>query len=181
MIAKSVETSIKKVRVKGLLQKIFGWSIAVLNGFFALVGGTASGFKETIDVVMVSLLLCIAVLGVFLIISGNEKAKIIERFRDYSSRLETDPEKSIDLLVSAAGVTVIKATKSIRKMMAYGFFPGYYLDDKHNKLVRFVEFQPHTFVAQTANHIKYITVQCKGCGATNKIISGAVGECEFCG
>lgn len=35
--------------------------------------------------------------------------------------------------------------------------------------------------SQAQETVKYVTVQCKGCGATNKIVSGTVGECEFCG
>lgn len=113
------------------------------------------------------------------------KFKLIKTFSDYSARLAADPEKSIDLLASATGVTVATATKNISDMIATGFFPNCYLDGQRNKLV-FPTMQPQSPTTANGSNVqsqsvKYTTVQCKGCGATNKIVSGTVGECEFCG
>lgn len=187
MASNSVDSAINKVKVKGSTQRIFGWIIAVFNGFIAFVGCATSGFKESLDVTLVLFFLAIAAVGVWLIIKGNQKFKLIRTFYDYSARLAADPEKSIDLLASATGVTVAIATKNISDMIAFGFFPNCYLDGQRNKLVvpdasqtqaSTVSTPTHTATTQT---VKYTTVQCKGCGATNKIISGTVGECEFCG
>lgn len=187
MASNSVDSAINKVKVKGSTQRIFGWIIAVFNGFIAFVGCATSGFKEALDVTLVLFFLAIAAVGVWLIIKGNQKFKLIRTFYDYSARLAADPEKSIDFLASATGVTVAIATKNISDMIAFGFFPNCYLDGQRNKLVvpdasqtqaSTVSTPTHTATTQT---VKYTTVQCKGCGATNKIISGTVGECEFCG
>ena len=120
-------------------------------------------------------------------IRRNQKFKLIRTFYDYSARLATDPEKSIDLLASATGVTVAVAINNINNMLAAGFFPNCYLDGQRNKLVAPDASQTQASTVSTPTHtattqtVKYTTVQCKGCGATNKIISGTVGECEFCG
>ena len=187
MASNSVDSAINKVKAKGTILRLFGWILAVFNGFFALIGGAANGIKEAIDVAMVLFFLAIAAVGVWLIIKGNKSFKLIRTFYDYSPRLAADPEKSIDLLASAMGVTVATATKNINNMIAAGFFPNCYLDGQHNKLVVPTAPQPQaspvsTPVSNAATQaVKYTTVQCKGCGATNKIISGTVGECEFCG
>ena len=48
----------------------------------------------------------------------------------------------------------------------------------NNKTVAQASYQN---TASVQKEIRYVTVQCKGCGATNKIIAGSIGECEYCG
>lgn len=185
MASNSVESAINRVKVKGIVQRVLGWIIAVFNGFIAFVGGAASGFKEALDVTLVLFFSAVAAVGICLIIKGNKKFKLIKTFYDYSARLATDSEKSIDLLASAIGVTVAIAMKNVSDMIEFGFFPNCYLDGQRNKLVVPTASQSQASIASTptatTQTVKYTTVQCKGCGATNKIISGTVGECEFCG
>lgn len=186
MASNSVESAITKVKVQGTIQRVFGWIIAVFNGFIAFVGCTTSGFKDALDVTLVLFFLAIAAVGVWLIIKGNKNFKLIKTFYDYSARLAADPEKSIDLLAFATGVNVAIATKNISDMLAVGFFPNSYLDGQRNKLVvpTMSQSQASNVSTPTSNVItqmvKYTTVQCKGCGATNKIVTGTVGKCEFC-
>ncbi|MGN0557694.1 MAG: hypothetical protein ACI4IV_07595 [Acutalibacteraceae bacterium] len=185
MASNSVASAIGKVKAKGTAQRVFGWIIAVFNGFIALIGCGASGFWEPIDVVMVLIFAACAAAGVWLIVLGNKKFKLIKTFYDYSARLAADPEKSIDFLASATGVTVAAATKNLGDMLALGFFPNCYLDAQRNRLVMPSAAQPHSAssapTAAAAHTVKYITVQCKGCGAVNQIVAGTVGECEYCG
>ena len=185
MALNSVESAINKVKAKGTVQRVFGWILAIFNGFIAFVGCATSGFKEALDVTMVLFFSAIAAAGVWLIIKGNKKFSLIKTFSDYSARLAADPEKSIDLLASATGVTVATATKNISDMIAVGFFPNCYLDGQRNKLV-FPTMQPQSPITASVSNaqpqsVKYTTVQCKGCGATNKVAVGTVCECEFCG
>lgn len=188
MAADMVASAIKKAKAKGVTQQIFGWIITIFCGLMTSVGAGTSGFKETIDVVMVTLFAVFTGLGVLLIVKGGKRKKLIKNYYDYSARLSADPDKSIDLLSSSIGVTVAVATKNITDMIALGFFPGAFLDTAHNRLVMqnakpAAAYATSTQVVPnpTEKEIKYVTVQCKGCGATNKIIAGTVGECEFCG
>ncbi len=187
MASNIVNSAINKVKVKGTTQRVFGWIIAVFNGFVVFAGCATSGFKEALDVAMVLFFSAIAAVGVWLIIKGNKKIKLIRTFYDYSARLSADTEKSIDLLASSTGTTVAVATKNISDMLAAGFFPNCYLDGQHNRLVVPAVSQQRVpaFSASVPNaatqRVKYTTVQCKNCGATNKVILGTVGECEYCG
>lgn len=187
MAGNSVDSAIKKYKVKGTVQIGLGYIIAVFNGFLAFVGGIGSGFKEAFDVAMVIFFMGVAALGVWLVVKGYQKLKLIKVYHNYSARLATDPEKSIDVLASATGVAVEVARKNIVNMLTAGFFPNYYLDTRSNKLVasKMSQRQISNVSANMSNvtnqTVKYITVQCRGCGATNKIVSGTVGECEFCG
>ncbi|MGI6268989.1 MAG: hypothetical protein ACOYKJ_00410 [Candidatus Howiella sp.] len=187
MASNNVETALKKAKAKGVTQQVFGWIITIFCGLIASVGAGTSGFKETVDVVMVTMFAVFTVLGVRLITKGYKRKKLIKNYYDYSARLSADPDKSIDLLSSSIGTTVAVVTKNISDMIALGFFPGVFLDTTHNRIVMKAEKPivtqtvPAAATTDATQPIKYITVQCKGCGATNKIIAGTVGECEFCG
>ena len=70
MALNSVESAINKVKAKGTVQRVFGWILAIFNGFIAFVGCATSGFKEALDVTMVLFFSAIAAAGVWLIIKG---------------------------------------------------------------------------------------------------------------
>ncbi|MDD3192467.1 MAG: hypothetical protein PHE47_01210 [Oscillospiraceae bacterium] len=187
MASDNVATALKKARAKGLTQQVLGWIITIFCGLMASVGAGSSGFKETVDVVMVTMFALFTVLGVRLIIKGCKRKKLIKNYYDYSARLSADPDKSLDLLASSIGATVAAVTKDVSDMIALGFFPGAFLDTAHNRIVMkedkpiVTQTNPVAASTTTTQAVKYITVQCRGCGATNKIIAGTVGECEFCG
>ena len=73
MASNGVESAINRLKVKGTVQRVFGWIIAIFNGFIAFVGCATSGFKEALDVTLVLFFLAIAAVGVWLIIKGNQK------------------------------------------------------------------------------------------------------------
>ena len=190
MVSNNIASSIKKAKAKGVTQQVFGWIITIFCGLMASVGAGTSGFKETVDVVMVTMFVVFTVLGVRLIIKGYKRKKLIKQYYDYSARLSADADKSIDLLSSSIGATVAVVTKNISDMIALGFFPGAFLDTTHNRVVmqnekptagQTVSHMAVTTQVQPEQPVKYVAVQCKGCGATNKIMAGTVGECEFCG
>lgn len=185
MMTDSVISVINKLKFKAALQIIFGCVLAVFNGL-AILGGILS--KEAADEVFFDIFLSVlTALGILLIIKGKKKLRLIKNYYDYSARLDADPTKSIALLASSTGVTVAAATKNISEMIALGFFPGCCLDEYGSRLVtpNAAPVQQQTVFTPvydaTTQNTRYVTVQCKGCGATNKIIAGSVGECEFCG
>lgn len=190
MVADNVAPAIKKAKAKGIIQQVFGWIITIFCGLIASVGAGTSGFKETVDVVMVTIFAVFTALGIMLIVKGYKRKKLIKNYYDYSARISADPDKSIDLLSSSIGATVSVVTNNISDMIALGFFPGAFLDTTHNRIVmqntkasatRTAPITTVNTTVQNTQTVKYVTVQCKGCGATNKIIAGTVSECEFCG
>jgi hypothetical protein len=187
MASDNVTTAIKKAKAKGITQQIFGWIKTIFCGLIASVGAGTTGFKDAVDVVFITLFTVFTVLGIRLIIKGYQCKKLIKNYYDYSARLSADPNKSIDLLSSSIGTTVAVVTKNISNMIALGFFPGAFLDMTHNRIVMNAEKPSavqNTLISTdvtAAQAVGYVTVQCKGCGATNKIIADTVGECEFCG
>ncbi len=71
-------------------------------------------------------------------------------------------------------------------MINKGYFVDAYIDSDRNHLVF---AQDNDAVAQQENNTEqqifssaaFVAVACPGCGATNKVQKGTVGECEFCG
>lgn len=183
MAKSATQNAITKVSVKGKIQQIIGWILVIMFGLFSVSGGTQ--IKAAFDVGMVIFCIAVTIGGVFIIVSGTKKKRLIKTFKDYSSHFAADATKSIDLLAASTGVTVTTATKNITNMINNRFFANAYIDTGRNCLVFNASQHPaHNNKAcnqSPVNSVSYITVQCKGCGATNKIISGTVGECEFCG
>ena len=180
MAKTATQSAITKVKIKGTIQQLIGWTLVVFFGLAVIAGG--SQIKSSFDVSMVIFCTAMVAGGIFLIISGLKKRKLIKAFHDYSTRFATDPTKSIDILASSIGVTTWTATKNIAEMISNGFFTNTYIDTQRNCLVTTNIQQPTSNgSANTSNLGSYITVQCGGCGANNKIASGTVGECEFCG
>lgn len=184
MMTGSVISVIKRLKLKAALQIIFGSVLAVFNGLIVLIGVLSMEAADELFIVM--FFSALTALGTLLIIKGKKKLRLIKNYYDYSARLDADPTKSIALLASSTGVTVAAATKNISEMIALGFFPGCCLDEYGSRLVtpNAAPVQQTAFTPvynATTQNTRYVTVQCKGCGATNKIIAGSVGECEFCG
>ena len=184
MMTGSVKSVIKRLKLKAALQIIFGSVLAVFNGL-AMLGGLLSTEADE-EVFFVIFLSVLTALGILLMVKGRKKIRLIKNYYDYSARLDADPTKSIALLASSTGVTVAAATKNISEMIVLGFFPGCCLDEYGSRLVtpNAAPVQQTVFTPvynATTQNTRYVTVQCKGCGAINKIIAGSVGECEFCG
>lgn len=184
----TVESKIKKSKAVGVIQQIFGWIVAVFCGLIVLAGISVSGFRDVYDFVVVILFTALTALGVLLIIKGHKRIKQIRLYYDYYYRLMSDPNHSMDLLSTSIGTAVGIVTKNVMDMIAAGYFPGAYLDIKHNRLV----MQNTAGSAGAApcgapdsqpagKAVTYVTVACKGCGATSTIIAGTTGKCEYCG
>lgn len=190
MSSRITSSTIKKAKAKGIAQQMFGWIITLFCGLITSVGAGNSGFKDSIDVVLVTIFAIFTALGIRLIMKGEKRKKLIKNYYDYSARLYADPDKSIDSLSSSVGAPVAVVTKNISDMIALGFFPGAFLDTDRNRIVminaksnmpQMIPIIPSNTPAQVEQTVKHIAMQCKGCGATNKIVAEAVNECEFCG
>ncbi len=181
----SVNKTIAIIRIKSLLYRILGLIIAIFCGLFAIVGTTQ--IAEALDVFLVILFIIFTALGIKLFLSGKNKAKLLSKFNFYSSRLASDPQKSLNILASEINVPISELIKDINKMIVLGLFPDSFIDAKSGCLIipdcdanspenRYAGMQ-----SSSLGEPEYITVKCKNCGATNKLVKGSVGECEFCG
>lgn len=179
----SVNSALKKAKATGLFQQMLGGVLALFFGLCAVTVIAAVGIKDTFDIVANVLFAVLTGVGIWLIIKGTHKKKIVKLFFDYIVRLERDPSKSIDLLAASTGTTVEKTTKNLTEMVSLGFFRNAYLDANSNRVVLRETMNAPVSQAMhvSAPSVRYVAVHCRGCGAPNKIIAGTVGECEYCG
>ncbi len=173
MARNSAGRVIFKIKLAAILQTVFGWLVTLFCGMIALVG--SASIEESIDVVMVVFFSVLTALGIWLIIKGSKNFKLIKRFRHYSVRLSADEERSLLTLAISTGCAVEAVERRVARMISVGFFPNCYVDMQQHKLVKAVHNEFHA-----SQNATFVTVQCKKCGATNKIVAGSVSNCEFC-
>ncbi|MCI8514344.1 MAG: hypothetical protein HFI93_06895 [Lachnospiraceae bacterium] len=176
------EFMVRKLRIEAGVQRFFGWPLALFGGGVVLIA--LPQISKILDVVMVLLFAVIGGLGMRLILLGNRKIKRIRIFSDYSARLAADPDHSLDFLAASAGATISEVTENVKDMLAFGLFPGAYLDVSRNRLVisnRAPGEQAGLISGESGQDRNYAMVTCRRCGAVNRIVSGTAGECEYCG
>ncbi|WP_315115480.1 hypothetical protein [uncultured Clostridium sp.] len=188
MASNSAQTAISRDKVKIVLQSIAGWILVIMFGSITLFSLTQAKEGNN-DGGVLSFCLILTICGFLLVKKAYKHKHLIKLFKNYSTRLASDPTRSIDLLARSTDTTVDVVRKNITEMINKGYFTNAYIDVNRNCLVFVGETQPAQQQA-SANTIKtpnnkpqqeYIAVKCGGCGATNKIIKGRVGECEYCG
>ncbi|MEA4919421.1 MAG: hypothetical protein VB078_00650 [Clostridiaceae bacterium] len=122
-----------------------------------VVGSTQ--IKAAFDVGMV--IFCVTICGIFLIVSGTKKKRLIKTFKDYFSRFAADATKSIDLLAASTGVTVAIVTQNVTDMINNGFFSNAYIDTGRNRPVFTTSQHPaqnnEAYKQAPVNSVSYIT------------------------
>lgn len=180
----SANKAVKKIKIIEWVERIIGIFLTVFNGLTVILGITQS--KDSSDVPFILLFGCFTAAGIMLLRSAHQRNDLIKKFNDYSVRLKSDPLKTLPDLASEVNEPITDLAKDINRMIVYGFFPNSYIDAKTGRLITpdsimqitsFTNQNTHT----VSDKIAYVTVQCKNCGATNRIVKGSVGECEFCG
>lgn len=168
-----VRRSVNVAKVGGIILIILGaviagfWTLGVIGFCFSLKDPNAPGYIVTS--------LIGALIGLAILVAGVQNQKLAKDFDRFSAWLAADPVKSVERLAAAMGIAPPAAKKRLKRMIGRGFFPGMYIDEQRGCAV--FPSQAQTALPQTA----FVTVACSGCGATNKIVKGTVGECEFCG
>lgn len=141
------------------------------------------------------LMLCFAGVSCWVVVDGSRRSNLLRLCHLYIYYLSEDPSHSIAAMACKLHTTPQTVITTFEKLIRKGYLTDIVLDPA-NGCVVFVNASPakhNSFVYQkTASHTppagptgapahEYVTVTCKGCGATNRIQRGIDGECEFCG
>lgn len=180
----SADKAVKKTKIIAWIEIITGIFLTAFNGLFVIVGTTQA--KDSTDVTLIAIFGCLTAAGIFLLRAAHQRKDLIKKFNDYSARLKSNPSMTLPNLASEVNEPITDLAKDISKMIVYGFFPNSYIDAKTGRLITpDSNMQTFSFTNQNIHTVsdktEFVTVQCQNCGATNKIIKGSVGECEFCG
>lgn len=101
-----------------------------------------------------------------------------ERYKKYIALVVNQRLSSIDQIASATNITYDVALNDLKKMVETGYFPGAYIDFDGRSII--MPQQPEYGTASSSTSLQTRVVTCKSCGANNSV-SGALGECEYCG
>lgn len=148
-----------------------------LSGMYLIMGIT----EETS---VLSVFFLLGVLGIFCFIKGDKYIKKGTRYNRYVSIINSNNDTLIDNIAAAYPTNYEQAIVDIQEMLNDGYFMNGYIDSNRRQLIIPINAASvnvninQTNVTQQAQPT---SIKCKNCGATNKIIPGAVNECEYCG
>jgi len=178
-------------RIIGIFCRIIGWpafaygSYLLVKNYFLLIKAELL-FTTPVVYTIAKAVVCMIIGG---IIAGNGTNRLsgVKDYKMYFPILSADPTHSIDFLVANTNMLTPNSTNNnfvkakIINLIGKGYFPkGTYIDPGKSCVV-FPYNASENAAAKSAGDIEYITVVCKGCGATNKIVKDSTGECEYCG
>lgn len=168
-----------KGRVSSTLQIIIGSFISILFGLPALFGGQE--LRREADPGVYSSIVLLFGLGLFLLIMGIRRKRLIKLYHLYSARLSVDPLGSLELLAGSLGTSVDLVRTNLLRLLKKGYFPGAFLDSTGKRLV-LPGAAPPAPVRSCVQSESAVVVRCGSCGAANRIPEGRTpAECEYCG
>ena len=169
---------------KGL--KVLGIVLAVI-GALAFIGLVSD---PTGDGVVGGIIMALFFIGggVALILKSKKIAKEADAIKHYLSIIVNGGVRQLDSISATTGKPYEVVKKDVRNMIDKGFLKNSYINESTREIV-FASAtpvtsntnaeQPTTSAAPTAT-VQTRVVACPCCGANNTV-SGALGECEYCG
>lgn len=120
--------------------------------------------------------------GLFLIVQGLQWRVLIKDYKAYSALLSADPTGSIPNLAAATKASAKEVKTSLTLMIKKGLMENAAIDEQGNRVV--IGCPPPTgspVSTQPPIVAEAISIECKGCGAGNKVAKGSTAKCEHCG
>jgi len=102
-----------------------------------------------------------------------------ERYKKYISLIVNQGQTSIDSIAAVVGVPYTVAVTDLQKMISSGFFTGAFIDVVNRKIILAAVPQANPMAMAVAPQV--IVAACGSCGANNRVITGQLAECEYCG
>lgn len=160
--------------------------LIILGGI--LMGGSLAALSEAISMgalkKMLGVIIFYGAIAFLLIFNGIKSKKEFRRFKKYRALIIDHQMTSIDDIATAMGSNYGSTKRDIKKMINKGYLDGVYIDEASKRVVLPKQYY-NINMKSDINNIKQNSdaqvITCKGCGATNKVSDGFVGECEFCG
>lgn len=162
----------------------------VLIGFAViyLIIGIAGGLEteDTSDIVygIIVMLVLFGGSGAFALYKAQSYIKKGTKYNRYMSIIHSSSDTLIDNIAAAYPTTFEEAAMNLQSMIDDGYLADAYVDLNSRELIL---PQQATAVTAAVNLStspaggQPTSVKCPNCGAPNKVIPGAVNECEYCG
>lgn len=170
----------------------FGWLIAFSSGLgaFAMIFDKVN--DSTYDGIITAIILF---LGIVMIRAGNKKRKLNKNYGFYVSKFKVDESGLIDRYAATKGVSLEVAKKELQELITKSYFDNIYIDGEQNKVIfpwnETAEEDCEEAIGEDAElldteeeeteEIECITASCPNCGGINKVVTGEIHSCEYCG
>ena len=124
------------------------------------------------------------IIAFLLMFNGIKSKKDFQRFKKYRAIIIDHQMTSIDDIATSMSSNYSRTRRDIKRMINKGYLDGAYINEDSKRVVLPKQYH-NANMKSDINNIKQNSdaqvITCKGCGATNKVSAGFVGECEFCG
>ena len=182
LIIKRASVDKKTAMGSGKLIKGLGIASCCMAALGFLVSVT-DGFDGT----DVGLIIFFAAAGAALLYLANKIKKEADSVKQYLNIIVNGGERQLDSIAAATGKQYDVVKNDVQKMIDKGFLKNAYINENTREVVlpSVVPTNANANVDQFSSGAAPATVQtrvvaCPCCGANNTI-SGALGECEYCG
>lgn len=175
------KSAIMKNTILGKIASVIGWIVTLFILPITIVG-IASPNEAGKGLALVFCFIILGI-GIWLITFGVKTKKIIKRFKQYVSIIAGHGDNSIENIASAASQSIDFVMRDIDIMIKKKYFMDASIDFASKELVfkNRVVHSDSEVKPVDSKPLEYVKVNCQGCGATNKIVKGKGGDCEFCG
>jgi hypothetical protein len=176
--AGAARSAVKASIAASRILAVFGWLVTVLFALMELAVGvtTISEGGGSDDVTTLIVLFVILAGGVLLILLGRRIMKRVKRFRQYVGILSFQGVVSVDEIANTVAKPVDFVYADLMDMITRRYFIGAYIDAG----TRSFYLRGSEAIKAPAGGEMRVAV-CRGCGASNQLAVGTVGECEYCG
>ena len=160
---------------------ICGWVLTLFFaiGFFAILF-PENGVKDTGAIIICLIFIAI---GVYFIMLGTKRKRLIKRFKGYVSIISIDNETFIENIGAKTSQSTDFVMNDIQNMIDKKLFINASIDKNRGYIV-FQNMNNNLKTESSESDYSNNEVEvviCSGCGAKNTILKGSNGECEFCG
>lgn len=149
--------------------------------FFFLTMIIIGCYEDEEDIEIIATFSAFALGGLTVIILGIYGKSFIKTFKVYASILSGDPTKSLQNISKTIGKSLPKVKKNVARMIKWGLMSNCFIDDETETVFFTENFRFHYDYEDQMYKLDYVLVQCKGCGALNKVIYGTSKKCDYCG
>lgn len=176
LLCKRSASKSKSGTFSGRVVQFIGWLFIV----FATILAFGSG-SEGVTGAEVTLIIFFLTGGLVIIPLGSKISANAVIFKMYNNIIENQNLYSIDSIARVTGLPVKRVMSDLQKMIDKGYFTGAHIDEVNNEFIIPGYNDSQKQENSTVNNTDMIIVICKSCGASNTIINGTVGKCEYCG
>lgn len=168
------------------IESFSGWTLAILMGLMIIVSLT-DRLSDDVGVYVMMIFLLAA--GVWLILKGKKRKKLISDFRNYVQILAGNPSCPLDVIARKSSTPLETVKSNVRWMIRKGFFVDAVIDEETDRLILNGETatrpEPEAVRSMPQKpvqaEIEMFVVKCSGCGSVHQVPKGRVIPCEYCG